>query len=228
MRVLVVDDDRALLRALTVALRSAGHEVITATTGGQGIAAAAADPPDVVVLDLGLPDIDGIAVCRQIRSWSEVPIIVLSATDAELRKVAALDGGADDYVTKPFGMAELEARMRAALRHRQPLAETEPELVAGPLRIDLVHREASVDGRALHFTSRELDLLAFLARNQGRVSTHQMILRAVWGTGYGNEKQYLHAYVHRLRQKLGAHSGVSIENVSGIGYSLLTAAPPSS
>ena len=170
---------------------------------------------------LGLPDIDGVAMCRRIRSWSTVPIIVLSATVAEARKVAALDEGADDYVTKPFSMAELEARIRAALRHRVvPDAETPPELVFEPLVVDLVHRSATLAGGALRLTAKEFDLLAFLTRHAGRVCTHEMILKGVWGESFGRERQYLHAYVHRLRQKLAGSSGLSIGTVPGIGYSL--------
>ena len=220
-KVLVIDDDPALVRALRVGLAHGGYDVRTAPNGEQGISEAALCAPDVVVLDLGLPDIDGVAVCRRIRAWSSVPIIVLSATVAEARKVAALDEGADDYVTKPFGMAELEARIRAALRHRGgPEEETPSELVLEPLVVDLVHREARVDGERLRLTARELDLLAFLTRHTGRVCTHEMILKGVWGEGYGREREYLRAYVHRLRHKLGAASGLVITTVPGIGYSL--------
>jgi len=179
-----------------------------------------------VVLDLGLPDIDGVTVCRRIRSWSTVPIIVLSATVAEARKVAALDEGADDYVTKPFGMAELEARIRAALRHRAVHEEdVGTALSYGSLALDLVHREAVVDGHPLRLTAREFDLLSFLTRHAGRVCTHEMILKGVWGAAFGRERQYLHAYVHRLRHKLGASPGIVIDTVPGIGYSLAGALP---
>jgi two-component system KDP operon response regulator KdpE len=228
--VLVIDDDPALLRALRVALNAAGHQVVTASDGQKGLAQAARSSPEVIVLDLGLPDIDGLEVCRRIRSWSRVPIIVLSATHDEDRKVAALDGGADDYVTKPFGMAELEARIRAALRHRQAhLAEQSSEaIVVGPLELDLNRRVASVAQTAVELTSKEFDVLAFLAANAGKLCTHQMILTAVWGTGYSSEAQYLHAYVHRLRQKLGDIAGLSIKTAPGIGYVLAeTRAEPS-
>jgi len=218
-RVLVVDDDPSLLRALRVALEHSGYEVVTAANGDQGLAETALRAPDVVVLDLGLPDLDGVTVCRRIREWSDVPIIVLSATVAELRKVAALDAGADDYVTKPFGMAELEARIRATLRHRRPAPAEEPtEVTAGRLHLDLVRREARLDGDPLRLTAREFALLAFLAQHRGKVSTHQMILRAVWGDSFGTETQYLHAYIHRLRRKLG--TGPRITTVPGIGYTL--------
>ena len=221
-RILVIDDDPSLLRALRVGLQAGGHEVTTAVNGGQGISQTALASPDVVVLDLGLPDIDGQVVCRRIRQWSEVPIIILSASGAEDRKVAALNGGADDYVTKPFGMAELEARIRTAIRHRASGPDQPPPAAirVGELDLDLVHREAQVKGVPVGLTTKEFEVLVFLARHSGRTCTHQMILSNVWGTGYGKEAQYLHAYVHRLRQKLGDASGTLIRTAPGIGYSL--------
>jgi two-component system KDP operon response regulator KdpE len=220
-KVLVVDDDSSLLRALRLGLQVGGHEVTTAVNGEQGISQTALNSPDVVVLDLGLPDIDGLAVCKRIRQWSEVPIIILSASGTEDRKVAALDGGADDYVTKPFGMAELEARIRAALRRRgEPEEQLPPSLAFGPLELDLVHHEARLRGATVSLTTKEFEVLSFLARHVGRTCTHQMILTAVWGTGYGQEAQYLHAYVHRLRQKLDDGSGTMIQTAPGVGYSL--------
>jgi two-component system, OmpR family, KDP operon response regulator KdpE len=189
-----------------------------------GISRAALSSPDVILLDLGLPDVDGLTVCKRIRQWTDVPIIVLSAAEAEDRKVAALDLGADDYVTKPFGMAELEARIRAALRRRSQKADQVPDgqarIVSGDLELDLVHREARVSGEWVKLTSREFDVLAFLARHAGKVCTHQMILSAVWGKAYDREAQYLHAYVHRLRQKLGDDTGRTIVTAPGIGYTL--------
>ena len=222
-KVLVIDDDPSLLRALRVGLKAGGHDVVTATDGEQGLAQTALSAPDIVVLDLGLPDLDGLAVCRRIRQWSEVPIIILSASGTEDRKVAALNGGADDYVTKPFGMAELEARIRTAIRHRstEPAEDRPVSITIGPLDVDLVHHEASVDGVSTDLTTKEFEVLSFLARHVGRTCTHQMILSAVWGTGYGREAGYLHAYVHRLRQKLGDRSGALIRTAPGIGYSLV-------
>ena len=221
-KVLVVDDDPSLLRALRLGLQAGGHEVITAANGQQGISKTAASSPDVVVLDLGLPDIDGQAVCKRIRQWSEVPIIILSASGNEEGKVAALDGGADDYVTKPFGMAELEARIRAALRHHG--ADSANQQLAllnvGPLELDLVHHEVHLNGDPVNLTTKEFQVLAFLARHAGKTCTRQMILQAVWGTGYGGEAQYLHAYVHRLRQKLNDASGTLIRTMPGVGYTL--------
>jgi len=227
----VVDDDPALLRALRLGLGAAGHQVVVAASGEQGLAEATRSSPDVVILDLGLPDMDGLTVCRRIRAWSDVPIVVLSATGSEDRKVTALDGGADDYVTKPFGMAELEARIRAALRHRR--AEADPgsptEITVGPLTVDRTHHEARLAGVPVELTAKEFDVLAFLATHAEKVCTHQMILGAVWGTTYSREAQYLHAYVHRLRQKLGDASGIQIRTAPGIGYVLGVteeAAPP--
>jgi two-component system KDP operon response regulator KdpE len=220
-RILVIDDDPALLKALRLGLRAGGHEVVTAANGEQGLTQTAATSPDVVILDLGLPDIDGLEVCRRIREWSEVPIIVLSAAENEPRKVAALDVGADDYVTKPFGMAELEARIRATMRRRPHAgAPASAELDAGPVHLDLVHHGATLAGRAIELTGKEFDVLAYLARHAGRTCTHEMILSAVWGTGYGREAQYVHAYVHRLRQKLDDPGGKLLRTVPGIGYVL--------
>jgi two-component system KDP operon response regulator KdpE len=221
-KVLVIDDDPSLLRAMRVGLQARGHQVTVAHNGEEGINQTVLSHPDVVVLDLGLPDLDGLAVCRRIREWSTVPIIVLSATDAEARKVAVLDGGADDYVTKPFGMAELEARIRTAIRHGTDRAQPDsPEsLTVGDLELDLVHHDVHLRGVPIELTAREFDVLAYLARHAGRTCTRQMILNAVWGVGYGAEAQYLHAYVHRLRQKLGDPSGRLIRTAPGVGYSL--------
>jgi two-component system KDP operon response regulator KdpE len=176
----------------------------------------------VILLDLGLPDVDGLDVCSRIRQWTDVPVIVLSAAGSEQRKVAALDGGADDYVTKPFSMAELEARIRTALRHRAPpVAQDEMhELQVGELNLDLVHHQARVSGKLIELTSKEFDLLAFLARHAGRLCTHQMILEQVWGAGYGSESQYLRVYIYRLRRKLGDEGGRLLKTSPGIGYTL--------
>jgi two-component system KDP operon response regulator KdpE len=221
-RVLVIDDDPSLLKALRLALRAGGHDVFTAANGEQGISQTAALTPDVVILDLGLPDTDGMEVCRRIREWSDVPILVLSAIGSDDRKVSALDGGADDYVTKPFSMPELEARIRTALRHRAASADdaSPTALGAGPIDLDLVHREARINGAPVSLTAKEFDVLAFLVRYAGRTCTQEMILSAVWGPGYKREAQYLHAYVHRLRHKLGDTDGDLIRTVPGVGYSL--------
>jgi len=220
-RLLVIDDDRPLLRALRVGLKARGHQVEVAVTGEEGLAKAALESPELIVLDLGLPDIDGIEVCRRVRSWSDTAIIVLSATGLEDRKVAALDEGADDYVTKPFGMAELEARIRTALRHRKPAEPAGSAVIkAGPLSLDLVHRQATMDGTELRLTAREFDLLSYLAGHADKICTHQMILRHVWGDGYHDEAEYLRVYVYRLRRKLGDRDGNLLRTSPGIGYSL--------
>jgi len=224
-RILLVDDDQSLLRALRIGLSARGYEVVLARSGQEGVTQVSLTSPDVVVLDLGLPDMDGVEVCRRVRQWSEVPIIVLSAAGSEDRKVEALDAGADDYVTKPFGMAELEARLRVALRRSARSAPGEPtELAVGRVQVDLVHHMARLDGSPLDLTGKEFDLLAYLARHAGKVCTHQMILRDVWGSAYGNESHYLRVYAHRLRRKLG-DAGDLLRTQPGIGYQLLEESP---
>lgn len=221
-KILVIDDDPSLNRALRLGLQAGGHDVTTATTGEHGISQTALTAPDVVVLDLGLPDMDGIEVCRTIRGWSDVPIIILSAIGAENRKITALDAGANDYVTKPFSMPELEARIRVVTRGRDVDREESEEttLTCGTLELDLVHHDVSLGGVNVALTTKEFEVLAFLARYAGKTCTHQMILGAVWGSGYGTEAQYVHAYVHRLRQKLDDESAELIATVPGVGYSL--------
>ena len=217
-RVLVIDDDRALLRALRVTLSARGHDVIVAATGEEGLSKAALDEPDVVLLDLGLPDLDGVEVCHRLRQWSAVPIIVLSATGLENRKVAALDSGANEYVTKPVGTPELAARIRAAIRdHRSDGGPQSDRLVVAELELDLVHHQATCKGERIELTAREFDLLAYLARHAGKVCTHQMILESVWGGTYGGEVEYLRVYVYRLRRKLG-EAGRLLRTSPGIGY----------
>jgi two-component system KDP operon response regulator KdpE len=227
-RVLVVDDDRALLQALRIGLAARGYDVATARSGADGVVQASLHQPDVVVLDLSLPDLDGVEVCTRIRAFSDVPILVLSALGSEARKVEALDRGADDYVTKPFGMAELEARLRVLLRRSRADVETaEPEVVVGPLTCDLVHHMATLDGEPLRLTAKEFDLLAYLARHAGKVCTHQMILREVWGATYSDEAHYLRVYAHRVRKKLGP-AGPMLVTHAGIGYELSPVAAPAS
>jgi two-component system KDP operon response regulator KdpE len=222
--VLVIDDDSSLLRALRLGLESGGHEVTTATDGEKGISETALKSPDVVVLDLGLPDMDGLVVAQRIRQWSDVPIIVLSATGDEHRKIDALNWGANDYVTKPFSMGELEARIRAVLRGRPALGDEleQTSLTLGDLALDFVHHEARLNGDKLELTAKEFNLLAYLARYAGRLCTYQMILHAVWGPGYRDEASYVHAYVHRLRHKLNDENGSLIQTTPGVGYTLVT------
>ena len=222
-RVLAVDDDTALLRVLKIGLVALGHEVLTASSGARGISEAAVGAPDVIVLDLGLPDMDGLEVCRRIRQWSAVPIIVLSADGTEDRKIAALDGGADDYMTKPFGMGELEARLRVALRHRPN--ENGPDgpttVTVGPLTLDLVHHQGRMGDHPLDLTAREFALLAYLASHPNKVCTHRMILEHVWGPRYGTENHYLRVYAYRLRRKLGDPEGQFLRTLPGVGYELV-------
>ena len=199
-RVLVVDDEPQILRALRASLRAAGYEVETAETADQALTLLAANPPDAVVLDLVLPDGSGTDVCRELRTWSSVPVIVLSVVGDEAEKVAALDAGADDYVTKPFGLEELLARLRAAMRRAD--APVEPVVEIGELRIDLEKRAVSVAGKPVQLTPHEFALLRVLAQNPGKLLTHTMLLREVWGRGYGEESHYLHVYVSQLRRKL--------------------------
>jgi two-component system, OmpR family, KDP operon response regulator KdpE len=224
-KILVVDDDPSLLKALRIGLSARGDDVLTAHSGSEAVNQVALAAPDLVILDLGLPDVDGLEVCRRVREFSDVPIVVLSAYGDERRKVEALDSGADDFVTKPFGMAELEARLRVALRHDQARndkrAEQPHTLQVGDLDIDLVHRMATLSGTPLGLTAKEFELLAYLARHSGKVCTHHMILKDVWGPGYGAESNYVRVYTHRLRKKLGDEEGRILKTVPGIGYQLL-------
>lgn len=228
--ILVIDDDPSLVRALRLGLQASGHDVVVANNGVHGLTKAAARNIDVIVLDLGLPDIDGLTVCKRIRQWSEVPIIVLSANDAEDRKVAAFNEGADDYVTKPFGMAELEARIRTAIRHNRPETDsteqdlTPAKLEAGNLTLDLSRHEMLINDDVTKLTAKEFDVLTFLVRHFEKVCTHQMILSAVWGTPYTKESQYLHVYINRLRHKLGDSSGLVLTTLPSIGYILTKSA----
>jgi two-component system KDP operon response regulator KdpE len=198
--VLVVDDEPQILRALQTNLRGAGYEVTTAATAQEALTAAATRPPEAVILDLVLPDGRGTDVTRELRRWSTAPILVLSAVGDEQEKVAALDAGADDYVTKPFGMDELLARLRAALRRATP--STEPVIRVGDLVVDLERRSVTVDGRDVSLTPNEFELLRYLAQNEGKLLTHRAILREVWGHAYEVESHYIHVYVSQLRRKI--------------------------
>ena len=202
-RVLVVDDEPALVRALSINLRARGWEVVTAFDGRGALEAAAAKHPSVVVLDLGLPDIDGVEVIQGLRGWTTVPIIVLSARQDSDDKVEALDAGADDYVTKPFGMDELLARLRAAVRRAEPGDdENEPVVEAGALTIDLARKKVARDGVDVRLTPTEWHLLEVLVRNRGRLVSQQQLLREVWGPAYRSETNYLRVYSAQLRRKL--------------------------
>lgn len=221
-RILIVDDEAPIRRLLRVALESEGHGVIEAGTAREGLAMAARETPALVVLDLGLPDADGLAVLRDLRGWSPVPVLILSVRADEGDKVAALDAGAQDYVVKPFGMKEFLARVRGLLRDRG--GEAVPSVLAvGPLQIDVADHSATLDGSPLHLTRREFDLLWMLASNRGRLVTQDMILRAIWGPAHAEDSQYLRVYIRQLRQKLGddAANPRYIVTEPGIGYRFL-------
>jgi two-component system, OmpR family, KDP operon response regulator KdpE len=220
-RVLVVDDEPHILRALKASLRGAGYEVDTADTAEGALTAAALSPPDAVILDLVLPDGRGTDVARELRTWSTVPIIVLSVVGDESEKVAALDAGADDYVTKPFGVDELLARLRAAMRRVE--ASPEPVYDVGELRVDLEKQAVSFAGKPVQLTPHEFRLLRLFVRNEGKLLTHATILREVWGRGYADESHYLHVYVSQLRRKIEPDPTRPryILTESGAGYRLV-------
>jgi two-component system KDP operon response regulator KdpE len=217
-RVLVVDDEAQILRALRVILRDAGFEALPASDGEEALDVAAVQNPDAAIVDLVLPDVDGVEVCRRLREWSELPIIVLSAVGEEDTKVRALGAGADDYVTKPFGPRELVARLEAVLRRSG--AEPEDALIeADGLEIDLAARLVRRDGDDVHLTPKEFDLLRLLARNRGRLMTHRELLTTVWGAGYGDDTQVLRAHVANLRRKIEPSEGPRyIRTDPGVGY----------
>ena len=218
-RILVVDDEPQILRALRVILRDSGFEVVLAETGAEALDRASVRPPQAAIVDLMLPDTDGVELTRTLRQWSEMPILVLSAVGEEEQKVRALEAGADDYVTKPFGSRELVARLQAALR-RGGRSEQEPTIVAGELEIDLAARTVRLAGQAVHLTPIEFDLLRVLARNRGRLMTHRALLTEVWGPGYTDDVQTLRTHVARLRAKVepDGKSGRCIVTDPGVGY----------
>ncbi|MHB8646215.1 MAG: response regulator [Thermomicrobiales bacterium] len=204
IRLLVVDDEPQILRALRAALKGHGYDVRTAADGEEALDMLALHPPDVVVLDLVMPGKSGFDVVREVRTWSSLPIIVLSARGEDRDKVTALDLGADDYLTKPFSMNELLARIRVALRHRPEYATADPVIHAGAVAIDLTRRIVTRDGAEIHVTPTEWQLLLELARAAGKVLTQRMLLQRVWGPEYGDEAQYLRVYINQLRRKLEA------------------------
>jgi two-component system KDP operon response regulator KdpE len=220
-RILVTDDEAPIRRFLRVALEAEGHVVIEAATAREAIAAAARETPALVILDLGLPDADGITVIREIRGWTQVPVLILSVRSDEGAKVAALDAGAQDYVVKPFGIKELLARVRSLLRDRG--AAVAPSVVRiGDLTIDAARHSVTRAGQPLHLTRREFDLLWLLAANPGRLMTHAMILRTIWGPAHTEDAQYLRVYIRQLRQKLGDDAADPrwIFTEPGVGYRL--------
>lgn len=220
-RILVVDDEIEIVRALERSLTAHGFEVFTAGSGEEALEAISLHRPDLILLDLGLPSMSGLEVIKRVRAQSNLPIIVLSVKDTEHDKVQALDLGADDYVSKPFGMNEVLARLRVALRHSASVESgTEAIFKAGPLRVDFAQRLVQVNGQEVKLTPTEYDLLKALIKNSGKIMTRQMLLSQVWGTGYGAESHYLHVYVGQLRRKIEpdpAHPRF-ILTISGVGY----------
>jgi two-component system KDP operon response regulator KdpE len=219
LRILVIDDERAIRRYLRTSLAGHGHEVWEAATGQEGLDLVLERRPDLIVLDLGLPDLDGVEVTRRLREWSATPIIILSVREREEDKVAALDAGADDYLTKPFGISELMARIRVAMRHTaQP--SSEPVFEVGDLRIDLGRREVTRDGVRLSLTPTEYDLLRVLAQNLGKVLTHTQLLRQVWGAAYEEEAHLLRVNISNLRRKIEPNPDQPrfILTEPGVGY----------
>ena len=219
LRVLVCDDEPQILRALRVVLREAGYEAVPAATAEEALDRAAVRPPDAAIVDLVLPDGDGIEVTSRLREWSQMPIIVLSAIGDEEEKVRALEAGADDYVTKPFGPRELVARLEAALRRAGRPAD-EPAIRADGLEVDLATRVVRVHGEAVHLTPIEFDLLRALARNRGRLLTHRALLTEVWGAEYADDTAVLRTHIANLRRKIGSRH---IRTDPGVGYRFIEA-----
>ncbi len=221
-RILVVDDEPQILRFLRPSLTAAGYEVLTAESATEALKFAANKAPDAILLDLGLPDLDGKEVIDRLRSFTQVPIIVISARDRETEKIAALDLGANDFVDKPFGIGELLARLRAALRHASHTAGEQTRFEAAGLGVDLAAHTVTRDGQPIRLTPKEFDLLAVLVRHTGRVVTHSQILTAVWGPAHTHDIQYLRVFIGQLRNKLGqpGHELSLISTEPGIGYRL--------
>jgi two-component system KDP operon response regulator KdpE len=226
-RVLVVDDEPPIVRAVAANLRARGFEVLTAANGEAALTAVETHQPDCVVLDLGLPGIDGLEVLRRLRTWSKIPVVVLTAIDSERDKVAALDLGADDYVTKPFGVAELMARVRVALRHARAAGGDRPRVItAGEVTVDLDAKLVTRAGATVRLTPTEYRLLETMAVNAGRLCTHRFLLERVWGPGYGDESQYLRVYMANLRKKLDDPSAPQLLLTEpGMGYRFVVPEP---
>jgi len=223
--VLLIEDDPQIRRFLRATLSSHGYQLVEAGTGEEGVSLAASHQPDLIILDLGLPDLDGLTVARRIRQWASTPILVLSARGQERDKVAALDAGADDYVTKPFGVGEFMARMRVALRHaaRAGFGEEEPIFQVGDLQVDLARRQVLLRGEEVHLTPIEYKLLVSLVKHAGRVVTHRQLLQEVWGPAFGEQTQYLRVHMQQLRKKLEdvpAHPRY-LRTEPGVGYRLI-------
>jgi two-component system, OmpR family, KDP operon response regulator KdpE len=224
-QILVIDDEPHILRALRTILTAKKFQVTTAATGAEGLAMVAANPPDIVILDLSLPDMDGLQVCANIREWSSVPIIILSVRDSEHDKVAALDRGADDYLTKPFGIEELLARIRVALRHStQSIGNTQTVINVGPVQIDLARHIVTRNGENIKLTATEFKLLSYLAANADRVLTHKAILTHVWDFAESEHVEYLRVYIGQLRKKIeiNPEQPEFLITEPGVGYRFIT------
>ena len=225
-RILVVDDDTAILRLLSTNLKARGYDVLTATDGEEALEAVQKDYIDLIILDIMMPKVDGVQVCRHIREWSDIPIIILSARGDENDKVKCLELGADDYLTKPFGIAELMARINTAFRHRgdASVAPAQSSFTCDGLEINFAKRRVTVKGKEITLTPTEYSLLQQLAVNSDKVLTHSMLLHSVWGTEYSSEKEYLRVFVGRLRRKLepDPKNPRYIHTIPGVGYHLAT------
>jgi two-component system, OmpR family, KDP operon response regulator KdpE len=222
----VIDDEPAILRTLRAGLSARGYEVVLAASGREALQLLTTTTVDAVILDLGLGDMDGVDLCRRVREWSDVPIIILSAEDSEARKIVALDEGADDFVGKPFSMPELLARVRVVLRRpRGADAPEDPVLECGALRIDIADHHATFAGRDLDLTPKEFGMLAALTRSAGRVLTHRTLLHEVWGPGYDTESHYLRVYASQIRKKLGPEGAAMLVAEPGVGYRLVDPGP---
>ncbi|MGS0764172.1 response regulator [Syntrophomonas curvata] len=221
-RILIIDDEEQMRRLLHVALQAHNYITELAASGAEGLRQTTLFRPDLLLLDMSLPDMDGLELVKNIRGWSQVPIIILSVREAEQDKIAALDAGADDYVTKPFSMGELLARMRTALRHSAP-SDSEPLLQFDDLQIDFARRQVRVGGKEIRLTPTEYDLLKILAANAGKVLTHRQLLRMIWGPGYEKETHYLRVYVRQLRHKIENDSSRPRHIITepGVGFRLL-------
>lgn len=219
-RILVIDDEAQIRRFLDIGLRAEGYEVLLAATAKEGLALAATQSPDLLILDIGLPDMDGHEVLAELRQWSQIPVLMLSVRDAESEKVRALDRGANDYVTKPFGIQELMARLRALLRHRPGEPEPPPRYDDGRLTIDLARREVALDAQLLSLTRKEYAVLAMLLQHAGRVVTQHQLLRELWGPSHTADSQYVRIVVGKLRQKLGDDPLAPrwLKTEPGVGY----------
>ncbi len=222
-RVLIIDDEPPIRKLLKVSLSAHGYEVHEAISGAEGVAQAAIVKPDLIILDLGLPDLDGKAVVRRLREWSDIPVLILTVRDQEKEKIDALDAGADDYITKPFSVGELLARMRVSLR-RAAHAGDEPIIVCGNLSIDLAQRRVLVENQEIKLTPTEYEIMKILAQNSGKVLTHRQLLKAVWGDTYSDDTHYIRVYIGQLRRKIEPNPTQPhyIITESGVGYRLMS------